>query len=62
MTDEKLTLTRSELITIIEDAFIDGWNQQDNDWAGSDYYLKKHKKYGDGCETTIVIDNLKAGV
>lgn len=28
---DTITLTRQELITIIEDAFIDGWNTQDND-------------------------------
>lgn len=57
MSDE-ITLTKEELKTIIEDAFIDGWNTQDNDWASAEAYLEHHASYGDECETTIALKNL----
>lgn len=55
---DKIVLTRLELKTIIEDAFIDGWNTQDNDWASAKAYLEHHNEYGDECETTIALKNL----
>lgn len=55
---DKITLTRLELKTIIEDAFIDGWNTQDNDWCGPQAYLESHEEYGDSCETTEALKNL----
>lgn len=58
---DKITLTRLELKTIIEDAFIDGWNTQDNDWASAEAYLEHHAVYGDECETTIAFKNLMEG-
>ena len=65
-TDEKLketlTLTRLELITIMEDAFIDGWNKNDNAWMDAEAFLAFHKEYDESSETTIAIDNLKMGV
>lgn len=59
--DNKITLTREELITIIEDAFIDGWNTKDSDWAYAEGYLNHHKEYNDSCETTIALDNIRSG-
>ncbi|HCJ8320371.1 hypothetical protein JR325_gp102 [Escherichia phage tuntematon] len=59
---DTITLTRQELITIIEDAFIDGWNTQDNDWGGPEAFLEHHKAYGEFCETTVALDNLKEGL
>lgn len=59
---EKLTLTRLELITIMEDAFIDGWNKNDNAWTDAEAFLAHHKEYDDSSETTIAIDDLKMGV
>lgn len=56
----KIELTKEELITIIEDAFIDGWNTKDRDWAGAESYLKHHKEYGDSCETTVALDDLRS--
>lgn len=55
----KVTMTRLELLTIIEDAFIDGWKTHDNDWVGPEAYLEKHKEYNESSETTIAIDDLK---
>lgn len=59
--NDKIVLTRLELKTIIEDAFIDGWNTQDNDWASAEAYLEHHNEYGDECETTIALKNLMEG-
>lgn len=59
MSNEKLTLTRLELKTIIEDAFIDGWNTQDNDWSGPGAYLELHEEFGDSCETTDLLKDLQ---
>lgn len=56
------TLTTEELITILEDAFIDGWNTCDNDWSDAEAYLRSHKEYGESSETTTAIDDLKADV
>lgn len=56
--NDKIVLTCLELKTIIEDAFIDGWNTQDNDWASAEAYLEHHNEYGDECETTIALKNL----
>nr|DAY73780.1 MAG TPA: hypothetical protein [Caudoviricetes sp.] len=58
---DKITLTKEELKTIIEDAFIDGWNTQDNDWVSAEAYLRHHASYGDECETTIALKNLMEG-
>lgn len=58
---DKIVLTRDELKTIIEDAFIDGWNTQDVDWVSAEAYLKHHADYGDECETTIALKNLMEG-
>lgn len=59
--NDPIPMTRGQLITIIEDAFIDGWKTHDSDWAGPEAYLKKHKEYNESSETTIAIDNLKEG-
>ncbi len=56
--DDKVTLTKLELKIIIEDAFVDGWNTKDDDWASAEHYLKLHKQYGDSCETTEALENL----
>lgn len=56
--NDKIILTRLELKTIIEDAFIDGWNTQDNDWASAEAYLEHHNEYHEECETTIALKNL----
>lgn len=56
--DEKISLTKLELKIIIEDAFIDGWNTQDNDWSSPESYLKHHDEFGDSCETTEALKNL----
>lgn len=56
--NDKIILTREELKTIIEDAFIDGWNTQDSDWFSAEAYLKQHAKYGEECETTVALKNL----
>lgn len=55
---DKIVLTREELKTIIEDAFIDGWNTQDNDWYSAEKYLEHHAEYGEECETTVALKNL----
>ncbi|MCJ8478653.1 hypothetical protein MOO17_11490 [Escherichia coli] len=57
-----IQLTRQELITIMEDAFIDGWKTQNYDWSGPEDFLRLHKEYDESSETTIAIDDLKAGV
>ena len=54
----EITLTKQELRTIIEDAFIDGWNKQDNDWASAEAFLEHHEEYNDSCETTEALKNL----
>lgn len=56
--DEKITLTKLELKTIIEDAFIDGWKTQDNDWSSPESYLENHDEFGDSCETNEALKNL----
>ncbi|QGZ16253.1 hypothetical protein Hena1_00770 [Erwinia phage Hena1] len=58
---DQITISRLELITIVEDAFADGWKTKDNDWSGPEDYLRLHKEYGDSCETTIALDGLKSG-
>ena len=57
-----IQLTRQELITIMEDAFIDGWKTQDHDWSGPEDFLRLHREYDESSETTVAIDDLKAGV
>ena len=61
--DGKIVLTRLELKTIIEDAFIDGWNQgQDSDWFDVNDFLLDHEDpviiAETQCETAIVLKNL----
>lgn len=56
--NDKIVLTRLELKTIIEDAFIDGWNTQDDDWYSAEKYLEHHAEYGEECETTVALKNL----
>jgi len=58
---QEVTMTRLELITVMEDAFIDGWNKKDCDWYNPQDFLEAHKQYGESSETTIAIDNLKEG-
>ena len=59
---DQITISRMELITIIEDAFIDGWNKGHwSEWGGPESFLKHHKEEGDSCETTIALDGLKSG-
>lgn len=65
MTD-KITLTRLELKTIIEDAFIDGWKQgQESDWFNPEDFLEDHENLvvleETQCETAIAIQNLMKG-
>lgn len=55
---KRVSLTYFELRTIIEDAFIDGWNTQDDDWVGAEAFLRLHKQYGESCDTTKAIDDL----
>ena len=64
--DGKIVLTRLELKTIIEDAFIDGWNQgQDSDWFDVNDFLLDHEDpviiAETQCETTIALKNLMEG-
>lgn len=59
--NDPIPMTRGQLITIIEDAFIDGWKTNDIDWCGPKGYLKHHKEYGESCETTVALDGLKSG-
>lgn len=59
--NDKITLTRLELKTIIEDAFIDGWNTKDCDWVSPEGYLAHHEEFGYSCETTEAIKNLMEG-
>ena len=61
--DGKIVLTRLELKTIIEDAFIDGWNQgQESDWFDVNDFLLDHEDpviiEETQCETAIVLKNL----
>lgn len=61
--DGKIVLTRLELKTIIEDAFIDGWNQgQDSDWFDVNDFLLDHEDpviiEETQCETAIALKNL----
>ena len=58
---ETVTMTRLELITVMEDAFIDGWKTKDNDWSGPEDYLRLHKEYSESSETTVAIDDLREG-
>ena len=62
--NDKIVLTRLELKTIIEDAFIDGWKQgQESDWYDAEDFLHYHAN-PDGSEeetqseTTIALKNL----
>lgn len=64
---DKIVLTRLELKTIIEDAFIDGWKQgQESDWYDAEDFLHYHVN-PDGSEeethseTTIALKNLMEG-
>lgn len=61
MLNEVITMSRLELIIIMEDAFIDGWKTKDSDWASPEDYLELHKEYNDKSETTMAIDLLKEG-
>lgn len=54
-----ITLTPLELITIMEDAFIDGWNKNDCDWVGPVEFLAHYKEYDDSSETTTAIEGIK---
>ncbi len=61
--NDKIVLTRLELKTIIEDAFIDGWNQgQESDWFDVNDFLLDHEEpviiQETQCETAIVLKNL----
>lgn len=61
--DGKIVLTRLELKTIIEDAFIDGWNQgRESDWFDVNDFLLDHEDpviiAETQCETAIVLKNL----
>lgn len=61
--NDKIVLTRLELRTIMEDAFIDGWKQgQDSDWFNPEDFLKDHEEpviiAETQCETAIAIKNL----
>ena len=64
---DKIVLTRLEIKTIIEDAFIDGWKQgQESDWYDAEDFLHYHVN-PDGSEeetqseTTIALKNLMEG-
>ena len=60
--NDKIPMTRGELITIIEDAFSDGWTKGHwSEWGGPESFLEHHKEEGDSCETTIALDGLKSG-
>lgn len=61
---EKISLTRLELKTIIEDAFIDGWKQcADSDWFLAQDFLEYYTS-PDGAEeesqseTIVALKNL----
>lgn len=57
--ETKIVLTPQELITIIEDAFIDGWNRaEDNDWYEAVDCLACRVE-GQQCETALAIQNIK---
>lgn len=63
---DKIVLTRLELRTIMEDAFIDGWKQgEDSDWFDPEDFLKDHEDpviiAETQCETAIVLKNLMEG-
>lgn len=60
-------LTRDELQTIVEDAFIDGWKQgQESDWYDAEDFLYYHMTAPvdeqTHSETTLALIDLKAGV
>lgn len=60
-------LTREELQTIMEDAFIDGWKQgQESDWYDAEDFLYYHTTAPvdeqTHSETTLALIDLKAGV
>ncbi|BBK09235.1 hypothetical protein [Klebsiella phage 05F01] len=55
-----ITLTPLELITIMEDAFIDGWNKaEQNEWWDPKLFLELYKEEGDSSETTTAIEDIK---
>lgn len=61
--NDKIVLTRLELRTIMEDAFIDGWRQgEDSDWFDPEDFLKDHEDpvilEETKCETAVAIKNL----
>lgn len=61
--NDKIVLTRLELRTIMEDAFIDGWKQgEDSDWFDPEDFLKDHEDpvilEETKCETAVAIKNL----
>lgn len=60
--NDVIPMTRGELITVIEDAFIDGWKKsQWSEWIGPEEFLEEHKDYDDSSETTIALDGIKSG-
>lgn len=65
--NKDIHLTREELQTIMEDAFIDGWKQgQESDWYDAEDFLYYHRTAPvdeqTHSETTLALIDLKAGV
>lgn len=60
--NDNIPMTRGELITIIEDAFIDGWKKGEwSEWGSAESFLEHHKEEDDSSETTIALDGIKSG-
>lgn len=65
--NKDIHLTREELQTIMEDAFIDGWKQcQESNWYDAENFLYYHMTVPvdepTHSETTLALIDLKAGV
>lgn len=59
---DQFTISRVELITIIEDSFIDGWKKGHwSEWSSAEAFLEFYKEEGDSCETTTVLEGLRTG-
>ncbi|QEQ94963.1 hypothetical protein pEaSNUABM56_00187 [Erwinia phage pEa_SNUABM_56] len=60
--NDPIPMTRGQLITIIEDAFVDGWKKGHwSEWGSAESFLEFYKEEGDSCETTTALEGLKSG-
>lgn len=59
---DQIPMTRGQLVTIMEDAFMDGWRKGNwSEWGSPESFLEFYKQEGDSSETTTAIEGLKSG-